>query len=168
MESKSDPTLVESFRRSIRKLARSDLRLQTFRKNTYSTDITPLINFEEDYNIKLKEQALAFRGQVPKAKEVAIQIFKIETERRIRIQERNINFHCPDCLFLSEQDDNFVCDKGVDPAKVRECSKFQREDLDSWLQHINNQKGHLAILREILEKEEYLFDFSLLNNEVKF
>ena len=167
MESKHDPTHIESFRRSIRKLARSDLRLQIFCKNSYSTDITPLIIFEEDYNLKLKGQVLSFRGQVPKAKEIAVQIFKIETARRIRIQERNINFHCPDCLFLSEQDDNFVCEKGVDPAKVRECAEFKREDLDSWLQHVNNQKGRLAILREILEKEEYLFDFSLLNNEIK-
>lgn len=163
MEKPVDPTLAESFKVCVRKLARSDLRLQIFRRNSYATDITPLVNFEEEYNSKLKKQVLNFRGKFVDAQTIAKQIFKIETLRRIRIQERDINFHCPDCIHLSEENDDFFCKKGIDPANVRECESFDRDDSGSWLQHINNKKDRISILKEILEKEEYLFDFTLLD-----
>ena len=163
MEKQTNSTLAENFKVCVRKLARSDLRLQIFRRNSYSTDITPLVNFEEEYNLKLKTQVLSFRGKFIDAQIIAKQIFKIETLRRIRIQERDINFHCPDCIYLSEENDDFICKKGIDPADVQECESFDRDDSGSWLQYINNKKDRISILKEILEKEEYLFDFSLLD-----
>jgi len=163
MENQPNITSVENLKVCRRKLARTDLRLQIFRRNSHSMDITPLINFEEDYNIKLKEQVLTFKEKIIDVQTIAKQIFKAETLRRIRIQERDINFHCPDCIHLSEENDDFICKKGIDPAKVQECKLFKREDLNGWLQHVNNKKGRISILKEILEKEEYLFDFALLD-----
>ena len=166
MEKQIETTLIENFKDCVRKLARSDLRLQIFHRNSYSSDITPLVNFEEEYNSKLKKLVLGFKGKFIDAQKVAKQIFKVETLRRIRIQERDINFHCPDCIYLSEEENDFICRKGVDPAKVQKCESFDRDSSGSWLQHINNKKDRIAILKEILEKEEYLFDFSLLD-EIK-
>jgi len=156
-------TIEEKFNLSIQKLARSDLRLQLFQKNNYSMDIEPLLKLEEDYNLKLKEQALFFRGKIVNAVEVAKKIFEMETLRRIRIEERDINFHCPDCIYLFEEEDNFICRKGIDPSKVQECKYFKREDMSGWTNYVNNKKARLKVLREIFEKKEHLFDFTLLD-----
>lgn len=161
-ESSVDQTLLEKFTVCIRRLARSDLRLQLFRKNSHSIDITPLVNFEDDYYLKLKNQALEFKGLIQGADEIAKQIFKNETLRRIKIQERDINFHCPDCLYLVEENENFICKKGIDPSTVEECKLFKRENLNGWLQHVNNKKDRIKLLKEILEDQDYFFDFSLL------
>lgn len=154
--------LISDFKLCVRKLARSDLRLQLFRRNAFGVDITPLLIFEEEYNLKLKNQVLSFKNQVENAPIVSKQIFKDETIRRIRIQERNLNFHCPDCTNLVEKGSEFICEKGIDPAEVDECKEFKRDDSFSLSQHLNNQKGRLLILKEISAKEEFLFDFNLL------
>jgi len=152
------------FKACVRKLARSDLRLQLFRGNIFGVDIAPLLNFEEQYNLKLRTQLLSLKNGVANALDIAKQIFKDETSRRIKIQERNLNFHCPDCIHLVEKNDNFICKKEIDPTKVNECKEFKREDSSSSSQYLNNQKGRLQVLKEIFEKEQFLFDFDLLDN----
>jgi len=168
-------TNLTEFKENLRKLARSSLRLQIFQHQHFSSDIAPLLAFEKNYYETLLEKVFQdfskTYSQISLEKTEQIidfikKIFEHELKRRIRLHEKNINFHCPDCIYLDDTNDSFRCTKGVNPAKVRECIYFDREDSQGWMMYVNNERERLEILRNTLDQENYLFDFERLRKSL--
>jgi hypothetical protein len=158
-----DESIIE-FNVYVRKLACSDLRLQLLKTSKISSTVTRLLKFEKTYHQLLQEPVVKLGKQIETSEEIALEIFRRETSRRLKMYKKHMNFSCPDCVNLIEEDDSFTCSKGIYPAKVLECPEFTREGVVTWAQHVNNQKEKAEILEKVLEENSYLFDFKLLSS----
>ena len=160
-------TSTAEFTVYVRKLARSDLRLHLLRTSKNSSDVQRLLEFEADYHQRLQEPVVKLGRQIDSSRDIALEIFAQETLRRLKMYKRDMNFSCPDCVNLIEENDTYTCAKNIDPATILECPEFSREGTTTWAQHVNNQKEKAEILERVLKESSYLFDFNLLNNTPK-